>query len=259
MEGYRRDLAEKLKSAPKEKREEILDEAKQTPEYQIARNEKIQANEEEEEIEGGLGILVKKKTLYHGSGISGIETFNVAEEDTVGNGAYFTSKAEDAIGYARIRSKRERYEHRADGKPVLNDSQPVIYESSVENMKLLDLRKDENLKKVLPGFADFLLERREKRIKDNDNVVDNYAVVLRKVINDIDSGKIRYLKEAAHQAGTAFSDYVKSLGYEGLVALEGGEGVEVGNHDSYVIFSPEKAKVIREQKLGMETAPVKAD
>ena len=153
---FRDELAKEIKEAPKEERKEILEQAKETPEYLQARGEKIKERQDEEEIDNGLGILMKKKTLYHGSGISGIETFNKAEEDTVGSGIYFTSEAKDAIGYARLRSERERNPNRADGAPVIEDSVPTIYESSVENMKLCDLRKDENVKKVLGGFREVL-------------------------------------------------------------------------------------------------------
>src|SRR3989338_10655647 len=155
---FRDELAKEIKETPKEGRPEILEKAKETPEYWQARTEKIKERQDEEEIDDGLGVLVKKKTIYHGSGISGIEKFDKAEEDTVGSGVYFTSEAKDAIGYARLRSKRERYEQRADGKPVNKDSKPVIYESSVDNIKLCDLRKDENVKKILDGFKKILKE-----------------------------------------------------------------------------------------------------
>src|SRR3989344_4663872 len=158
----RDELAKKVKESPKEERGEILDAAKGTQEYWQTRGEKIKERQDEEEIDNGLGILMKKKTLYHGSGIGGIKTFNRAEEDTVGSGIYFTSEAKDAIGYARIRSERERNPQRADGAPVIEDSVPTIYESSVENMKLLDLRKDENVKNILDGFKQILREESKK-------------------------------------------------------------------------------------------------
>src|SRR3990167_7511519 len=141
---FRDELAKEIKEAPKEERKEILEKAKETPEYWQARTEKIKERQDEEEIDNGFGVLVEKKTLYHGSGISGIKEqgkFTKAEEDTVGSGIYFTSEAKDAIGYARLRAKRERgrMDEQKNGK-----AEPTIYESSVENMKLCDLRKEEN-------------------------------------------------------------------------------------------------------------------
>jgi len=245
---FRDELAKEIKEAPKEDREEILEQAKETPEYWQARTEKIKERQDEEKIDDGLGVLVKKKTLYHGSGISGIKTFNKAEEDTVGSGVYFTSEAKDAIGYARIRSERERSPHKADGSPVIEDSVPTIYESSVENMKLCDLREDENVKKVLDGFKEVVKEELKK--PDLQWYVQG---ALDKTIETINGGKIRAgnLKEITQTNGKLFSDYIKSLGYEGLITLEGGEGGN-GNHDTYLIFDPEKAKISQEHNISLQ-------
>ena len=242
---FRDELAKKVKESPKEERGEILDAAKGTQEYWQTRGEKIKERQDEEEIDNGLGILMKKKTLYHGSGISGIETFNKAEEDTVGSGIYFTSEAKDAIGYARLRSERERSPHKADGSPVIEDSVPTIYESSVENMKLCDLRKDENVKEVLGGFIDVL--KTELKKPDLKWFIQGS---LERTIETINSGKVGAgnLKEIAQSNGQLFSDYIKSLGYEGLITFEGGEGGN-GNHDTYLIFDPDKVKITKENKI----------
>jgi len=242
---FRDELAKKVKESPKEERGEILDAAKGTQEYWQTRGEKIKERQDEEEIDNGLGILMKKKTLYHGSGISGIETFNKAEEDTVGSGIYFTSEAKDAIGYARLRSERERSPHKADGSPVIEDSVPTIYESSVENMKLCDLRKDENVKEVLGGFIDVL--KTELKKPDLKWFIQGS---LERTIETINSGKVGAgnLKEIAQSNGQLFSDYIKSLGYEGLITFEGGEGGN-GNHDTYLIFDPDKVKINKENKI----------
>ena len=242
---FRDNLAKEAKETPKLERKEILDRAKETTEYQQARGEKIKERQDEEKIDEGLGVLVKKKTLYHGSGISGIKTFNKAEEDTVGSGVYFTSEAKDAIGYARLRSERERNPQRADGQLVIENSVPTIYESSVENMQLCDLRADENVKKILDGFKEIV--KKELRKPDLKWFVQGG---LERTIETINSGKIRAgnLKEIAQSSGKLFSDYIQSLGYEGLITLEGGEGGN-GNHDTYLIFDPEKAKISQEHKI----------
>lgn len=231
---YRNQLAKEVKDAPKDERKEILDKAKEKPDYWQARGEKINERQGEEKIDDGLGVLVKKKTLWHGSGISGIESFNKAEEDTVGSGIYFTSEAKDAIGYARRRSRREK------------DASPVIYESSVEDMKLLDLRKDENVKKILEGFKPILV----KKLKEPD-LKWNVQGVFQMAVEAITSGKVGSgnLREVTFGTGQMFSDYCKSLGYEGLITFEGGEGDDVGSHDTYLIFDPEKAKISQEHKI----------
>ena len=73
---------------------------------------------------------------------------------------------------------------------------------------------------------------------------------LERTIETINGGKIRAgnLKEIAQSNGKLFSDYIKSFGYEGLITLEGGEGGN-GNHDTYLIFDPEKAKINQEHKI----------
>lgn len=242
---YRDELAEKIKEFPKEERKEVLGKAKEIPHYWQARTKKIKERQDEEEIDDGFGVLVKKKTLYHGSGISGIKKqgkFNKAEEDTVGSGIYFTSDAKDAIGYARLRSERE---NKRNDEQRNENSKPVIYESSVENMKLLDLRKDKNVKKVLNGFKQVLIEK----LKDK-NLKWNIRYVYDKAIEAIDKNEVGAgnLREATFNMPGMFSDYVKSLGYEGLITFEGGEGGN-GNHDTYLIFNPEKVKINQEHNI----------
>lgn len=230
----RDELAKKIRDAQKEDRKDVLGKTKQTSEYWQSRSEKIKERQDEKEIDNGLGILVKKKTLYHGSGTNGIKTFNKAEEETVGSGIYFTSEAKNAIGYARRRSRRREH------------TLPVIYESSVENMKLLDLRKDENVKKVLEGYKKILQDKLKK-----PDLKWYYEASLQKRIEAIGTGKVGAgnLRDVAFADGQIFSDYVRSLGYEGLVTFEGGEGEDMGNHDTYLIFDPEKIKINQEHKV----------
>ncbi len=241
----RNDLAKKFKTLPIEEREAFLNKEKEKPEYWNARTSKIKERQKEEEIDGGLGVLVKNKTIYHGSGISEIKKFDPAEDTTVGSGVYFTSEAKDAIGYAKIRAKGERNERRADGKQVIKNAQPIIYEASIKNMKLCDLRKNENVKKISIGYRKILLE---KVLDPNTGRHERNAANW--VIEKIDEGIIRagVVKEMAQTNGELFSNYIKSLGYEGLIALEGGEDGN-GNHDTYLIFDPDKIKIIEEHKI----------
>lgn len=240
--SFRDNLAKKITETPKEERKEILAQAKETPEYLQARSEKIKERQGEEEIDNGLGVLMKRKTIYHGSGIGGITKFNEAEEDTVGSGIYFTSDAKDAIGYARRRSRRAE------------DHKPVVYEANIENVKLLDLRKQENFEKILPGFADKLYEKYEQHKAQNNNVVTGYGVVLMRILQAIDANQISLnnLKTLTQQTGKYFTEYVQSLGFDGLVVMEGGEGDDVHNHDTYLIFDPEKVMINRESTIRFE-------
>jgi hypothetical protein len=232
---YRDNLAEELKETPKEERSEVLAEAKKDPEYWKERNKKIEGRQNEEEIDDGLGIFVKKKNLYRGEGHYGKKEggLKVAEDtrSTVGEGVYFTSQAKDAVGYAYERSGP-------------TDKSPIIYECSIENMKLIDLRKDENVKKILPGFKKILKDQ----LKNPE--YEMFKDHLYNAVDAIDDGKIGSgnLKLAVGGFDQLFSDYIKSLGYDGLATFEGGELI-VKKHDTYVIFDPEKVKVVKEQKI----------
>lgn len=230
---FRNDLTKNISQAPKDHRRKILKEAKEQPDYWKARSERIREKQDEEIIDDGLGVFIKRKILYHGTGVSGIKIFEEAENSTVGNGIYLTSKVEDAIGYARRRKKR-------------NDTKPVIYETSVENVRLLDFRITENVKKFLHGFKQAVIEK----LKD-PNLTWHHQNILNKVIEEINSGKVGSgsLKLVAFKADSLFDNYCKSLGYDGLVTFEGGEGDEVGSHDTYLIFNPKKVKINQEQGI----------
>ncbi len=200
--------------------------------------EKILAiqNQEKQEtedcsIDDGLGILVKKKIIYHGSGTRGISKFNKAVDDTVGSGIYFTSEYEKAMGYAQVRSSREK------------DISPVVYEASIENIKLCDLRKTENIKKILPGFRKILLEHSAQ-----SNSPWWVVAASNQSIEAIDLKKITAgrLKDVAGPHGDLFTQYIQSLGYDGVITFEGGEG-QIGDHDTYLIFDPDKIKIVQEQ------------
>ncbi|MFA6082316.1 MAG: hypothetical protein WC773_02820 [Patescibacteria group bacterium] len=239
-ESYRQSLADELKDTPKEERAGVLDEAKETPEYWDARKNVIaeRQNVYEEVVDDGLGVLFKKKTLYHGSNIPNIQTMDAAEEDTIGSGAYFTSEATDAIGYAHRRSRRDAKSH------------PVIYEVNVENIKLLDLRKNENIEIIMPGYRKVL----EQRLSDIGGIgSDNwgYAQNLAEAIEAIDNGDPvkKGLRTVTYYFTPLFTEYVESLGYDGLIATEGGEGDMDSGHDSFLIFHPEKAHVVQEHRV----------
>lgn len=188
----------------------------------------------ETEANNGLDLLINRKTLYHGSANQGIVAFNPAEEDTVGSGIYFTSEAKDAIGYARRRLRSRQ------------NSVPILYETQVENLRLANLRNDESVKKVLDGFKEVL----KQRLSDA-NIQWNYQETLRRSIEAINQGKIGSgnLREATFNHTSTFTKYLQSLGYDGLVTFEGGEGEDVGSHDTYLIFDPKKVKIIQEQKI----------
>lgn len=174
----------------------------------------------ETESNNGLDLLINRKTLYHGSANPGIMTFNPAEEDTVGSGIYFTSEAKDAIGYARRRSRSKQ------------GSAPILYETQVENLRLANLRMTRAVKKILDGFKEVL-----KHSLSDSNIQWNYQETLRRSIDAISQGKVGSgnLREVIFAHTDKFTKYLESLGYDGLVTIEGGEGEDIGIHDTYLL------------------------
>jgi len=177
----------------------------------------------EEIINDGLGLLVRRKRLYHGSGTKGISRLNSAEETTVGDGIYFTSESDKALGYAERRSRTKK------------DGEPVVYWTEIENMKFLDLRNPSNVFKILDDFKSVLIETKKQK-----NWPWNYEAVLENAIKAISNHEVKNLKQITFSLGDVFTGFVKSLGYDGLITIEGGEGEDVGEHDTYLVFDPGK-------------------
>lgn len=186
----------------------------------------------EEILNDGQGVLIKNKTLFHGSCVSGIESFNPADESTIGEGVYLTSKHNDAHGYAVRRSRHK-------------ESEPIVYSVDIENLKFFDARNSDNVMSMLNGFLSILQQERQRR--DLDWVEEG---TLDEAIQKIKDGKINAgnLREVTFSHGKLFTDYIRSLGYDGLIATEGGEGDDIGIHDTYLIFDPKNIKNISTQK-----------
>lgn len=179
---------------------------------------------EEQVIDNGLGLFIRHKNLYHGSGITGIQRMNPAEETTVGEGIYFTSAPSDALGYAERRSRKNK------------DGVPTVYSAQIENLKFLDLRNRTNITKILGGFKTLLLAEKNKDLPwYTERSIDD-------AIELISSEKWLNLKQIGFAHGKLFSEYVKSLGYDGLITIEEGEGEDIGKHDTYLLFDADKIK-----------------
>jgi hypothetical protein len=237
LQEFRNDLAKEILKVPKEERRQILDKAKTKPEYWEAREERLRKVEEEETIDNGLGVFIKRKILFHGSNISGIQNFKLADETTIGKGVYLTSQTEAAIRYARY--------HLSNSK---DKTLPVIYEVSIENLKLLDLRDDKNVDTILQGFKEVLIKEKEKsglKWYEENDILSAIEVIDTK--RYYDGG----LREAINGLQNIFTDYCKSLGYDGLIYIEGGNVPFTGDHDTYLIFDYSKIKVIEGHKLDL--------
>lgn len=195
--------------------------------------EKIEtATQTEKVLDDGLTVLIKDRTLYHGSSVAGLEKLNGAEETTVGEGVYFTSDSQSASGYAKRRA-------------LNRGGSEVVYEAKIENLKLADLRTDSNVKKILEGFLPVLVRKTTQ-----ENLPWNTKMILDTAIENIRAGTVgvRNLRDVVFSLSKSFTEHLTSLGYDGLVTLEGGEGDEIGNHDSYLIFNPDNVKIHVQEK-----------
>jgi len=205
--------------------------------------------------DNGLATIVGADTsIFHGTTIEDITQFEKGIEDTLGTGIYFTSQRKPAEGYAKVR------EGRGKGKPL-------VYEAKVPDAKFVDLRDIPTLHKVMEGYVPFLEEWHKKEYANEEDAEIRYRdcepdkrlsfywidrKMDRKKIEEIKGNVERKaymkigIKSISYVFPWLFSEYLQSLGYEGLIAFEGGEsgnGVTIGNHDSWVVFEPEKTNI----------------
>ncbi len=223
-------------------------------------------------------VHVDHATLYHGSATGGIKVLLKALDSTVGQGTYFTSERDKAEYYALIRSDRgQALEYDKDAAKdlrqhiVLHNGKriPVVYEVEVENMDFVDIRDDvnnEKLRKVAKGFREYLVNELEKE-KKSGKLTWWWEGTVKAAIGTIDilegtdseyrqfskfgRGRVKTEiitpKDVLHGVGNLFSNYLKGLSFDGILAIEGGEGQ--GNHDSYVIFDSDKIKIVETVKI----------
>jgi hypothetical protein len=203
-------------------------------------------------IEGDeLDVLLKNRILFHGSYNSDTSEFVTSEEaddkeitdgTTVGKGLYLTSSERSASGYARRRAKHT----------MVEGLSPTLYEVKVDNMKLLDLRTTEHIVVFSEKYRTYLLDE----LKDADSKYNGFIrIAIKKSIADAleEIFKGVSLKSMHILAGYAmadiFTDFVKKEGYEGIITIEGGEGMEdegqtfTDQHDTYVVFDPTKVSI----------------
>lgn len=213
-------------------------------------------------IDNGLGLRFAEVTMYHGGAEANIVDFNRSVDTTIGAGLYATSMPDQAFGYAVLRA----HDHEEGGPRIKTKegvveplNSPVVYELTLQDVTFADLREQANIDRVLPGpFADFLAtwidEHQEAIDSDRYHVAREgmtQALTQLRAINTVQAGQIKLALGNFYMVGEAFTDYLQSLGYDGLIGIEGGEQISTiqsytGIHDSWVLFDPAKAKVTDE-------------
>jgi hypothetical protein len=239
---YRDQLAEKLKDMSKEERIAFLNEERKNKEYWRAREcRRSQVQSQEVDSNDSTKIHIKNMHLYHGGPVPDIEVFKPAEDATVGAGLYTTSGAKEAIDYARKRAQSAR--DAAINERRNENANPQLYEINIRNAVFANFLDYAAQKKLLEGFYEYC-----NKLLNDDSYFEGkkwyYHRAFTEAVNSMESNiQVGELKNAVGSLSEEFAHYLKELGYDGLVTLEGGESsgdINTGDHDSYVIFDPEK-------------------
>ncbi len=197
-----------------------------------------------------FSVVVKDLTLYHGSGIPGIKLFMPAQSYTFGKGMYLTSEASKAEGYARWRAYRE-YSGELDpmeGYQIPDKFTPTVYVFTIPDAKLLDLRTQESLDTLFPHWQAYLRTNRDKllaTVKEQMRLHVAYDISKKITEKPASINRNSFIGNQG-PLNRFFSQFLQELGYDGLIAIEGGEGnngFEIGKHDSYVIFDSKKPRL----------------
>lgn len=208
------------------------------------KEEKFQLREREIVLNSGEAVVlpsmhIEKMRLYHGSPVSGIQQLKESEDTTLGFGIYLTSQKEAATGYAIVRGNR-------------GPKQPTVYEAEIGDVDILNLTTQSSIDSFAKYFEEELTAIKEKRLTELGYIDSYYGMIVRalEVIRNSSQDNPIFLKKFLWNFQDVTKDVVVKKGYDGLMAYEGGEsgnGVTIGDHDSFVIFKPEKVKVIKEE------------
>ena len=170
-----------------------------------------------------------------------------------GLGFYTTNDLEQAKNYSVVRDSN-------------NMDKPIVYNFLPYKANMLDVRNPNDLENnvVLPsGFVNGFLAYFEGKYNDpkalyplqtNEKIRKGlYENVLREINRlraDVSSGKGLLIRENNVSAGiftdgdnsgalsSVFRDYMLSLGYDGMIYVEGGEGKSSQNLTGYVFYNP---------------------
>lgn len=227
--------------------------------------------------------------IFHGSAIPGITCFKRASNATFGEGFYLTSSRERAEGYAFVRQET-RYNgefDESDGKTLPNTLIATVYEFEVEGLHFLDLQTAAQRELILTNYADYLrenermidelIERAVRVLHPNENTKETRNITsqiskgyVEEIINTARKRAVMHPLEAAaspiERDHLTFGDwpitnklltqFVSSLGYDGLIGREGGDLVpgrySIGAHDTWVVFDPDRIPLRREYSLVQE-------
>lgn len=190
-------------------------------------------------------LEVEKMRLYHGTGKNNIKQFMDSLATTVGAGIYMTSSFDSAAGYSILRTESELRENFK------------VYEGEIENMKLLDLTSPESwslLGKIMAPEIEKVKNRTDFPLDWPQYYKDAVHRAVARALDRIKTGQIRGPSDIIGQHfGEIARRLFSKLGFDGINAVEGGEGWDdsntIGNHNTFVIFDPKKVKIIKEVQI----------
>jgi hypothetical protein len=176
--------------------------------------------------------------LFFGSRTSHKTSLREAEENTLGKGLYLTSSVDAARNYADVRTRG-------------SDGSATLYTVGVGDMRLIDLRTREAEEKFGRFFAEKVDKWRREVLPGIETISPVHKISLQRIAANVvakgRTGSFRGLKDITSNLDETVRDCLFEYGVDGLVAIEGGEGPNGRNHDSFVIFDPSKAKIISER------------
>lgn len=174
-------------------------------------------------------VKVDKAELYFGANTGGITELRKSIETTIGEGIYLTSQIEAAKGYAKQRARGEIENER-------------VYKVEIENLKFADLRELSDVEKFALQLKNRLLTELQR-----EDLRYHQTMAINQTLETIGRNTFKGLKDITWNHQRIVTELLMSKGYDGLVALEGGEG-DIGKHDSWLVFDPSKTKVVKEVK-----------
>lgn len=183
-------------------------------------------------------LQIDRAILYHGSSAEGIKRFEEGDQQTIGNGIYFTSETIPAIGYAVKRSGTA--------------AKPTLYQAEIENLNLADLRERSAQEQFAKLYKEALVEWKNNvlpNLKYADPTLleiikEQRSEQVEELLRKIDNNDFNQLRDLTFGWASLITQTLQTQGYQGLVSIEGEE--PFGFHDSYVIFNSDDIKSIKE-------------
>jgi len=222
-----------------------------------------------------IGVEIKVP-LYHGTGISGISTFQRGMEEfdylgnnTLGEGIYFVTNKKMAINYAFY-----RYGNYKNDATIIerfgNRIQPTVYKAHLKKGKrnIADLSDPLKIRALYKELSVYLESITKEQLPIIQSVISEFIIFLQiaQNTNQLFTDLRRFAGLGEPIGGKMNVNiqficlFLKSQGYDGLLTLERGEIKDSvykwEETISYLIFDPESIERIEETRYKLRTGKV---